>query len=147
MVLTEVKDFTNDAEVGFEDLNNLEEEANDPYQLRQIDHLARVILDSVRCIPETDILQKQLLLPVFLAACESCSETDRVFIRQYCKHWSKVSRFYHFESAAAVLEDIWKDWSLSTRSVYWWGVKVGNGGLMGSGVEAQGTLAMELLLG
>ncbi|KAJ6442489.1 sugar transporter [Purpureocillium lavendulum] len=174
--LREVKEFVNDAEVGLDDIHNLEEEANtrrnryhcveawrhaimlyacrvftreqDPYQLRQIDHLARIILDSVRCIPKTDILQKQLLFPVFLAASEACNETDRVFVRQYCKHWSNVSRFYHFESAATVLESVWDDWSLSTRGSYWWGVKISQGAAMGLPTEVHDmALAEELLLG
>lgn len=92
---------------------------------RLITHLARVILDHVRCIPNSDILQKQVLLPVFLAASEVGDARNRAFVREWCKYWSITSRFYMFETAANLLEVIWKDWDTSTRDVYWWGIKIG----------------------
>lgn len=96
----------------------------DHSKLRLISHLSRLILDSVRCIPKTDVLQKQLLLPLFLAGAEVIDETTRHFILEYCTHWSNTSRFYHFESAGVLLKAIWKDASISTRDEHWWGVKL-----------------------
>jgi hypothetical protein len=94
------------------------------HQILKIQHLARVVLDSVRCIPQRAVIQKQLLLPIFLAGSEVEAEWDRFFVRQYCRHWSEKSRFYHFESVAEMLEDIWKDWNVSARETYWWAHKI-----------------------
>jgi hypothetical protein len=152
-VVDDVKGFINVEAISFDDMESLEDDASaklnrfycieawrhaillyvlrvfgpaqNESQIRKIQHLARVILDGVRCIPQTQVIQKQLLLPVFLAGAELGTEWDRSFVRQYCKHWSEASRFYHFESVGELLEDIWKDWSLSTRGTYWWGQKIG----------------------
>jgi hypothetical protein len=154
MVVEEVRGFNNVEAVGFSDLDNLEGEPDtrrnrfhcieawrhaimlfvarafcqkqDVFGIRKITHLARIILDSVRCIPQTEFFQKQLLLPVFLAGSEAESEIDRAFVRQYIQHWNETSRFEHFGSAGELLEDVWKDWDASTRDVYWWGVKIGH---------------------
>ncbi|KAF4448046.1 fungal specific transcription factor domain-containing [Fusarium albosuccineum] len=95
----------------------------DPSGLQAIDHHARVILDSVRCIPPTDPVQKQLLLPVFLGASEVGDDFNRSFVRQYCHHWSNEIHFYQFETVTVLLEDVWNDWDEATRDTYWWGVK------------------------
>ncbi|KAL7936978.1 fungal-specific transcription factor domain-containing protein [Trichoderma chlorosporum] len=104
----------------------------DARQVRHIRYLARIILDSVRSIPITEIIQKELLLPVFLAASEAGDEQSRSFVRQYCGHWSDVSHFYHFNSTLTLLESIWSDWDPSTGDTYWWGVKVRAGHSMPS---------------
>jgi hypothetical protein len=113
--------------------------------LRSITHLARVVLDHVRCIPDTAMVQKQTLLPVFLAASEVGDEPTRVFVRQFCSHWSSTARYSMFGTVATLLETIWAGWDISARSVYWWGVKVGNNNSeSASGDEG---LVSELLLG
>jgi hypothetical protein len=91
---------------------------------RKAAHLARLILDSVRCIPSIDILQKQVLLPMFLAGAEMKSGPDRDFVRQYCKLWAEKSRAYHFESASELLEGIWSESDMLADEQYWWGVTV-----------------------
>ena len=117
-----------------------------PAQLRSITHLARVILDHVRCIPETELMQKQTLLPVFLAAAEAGDEDTRSFARQYCSHWSATARYHMFTSVDSLLEDIWADWSAATKNTYWWGTKVG-GSSMPSLDDRRSTLPTEVLLG
>ena len=112
--------------------------------LRSITHLARIILDHVRCIQQAEIIQKQALLPVFLTASEVEGEVSRSFVRQYCNHWSLTSRYFMFGTVAILLERIWADWDGSTRDVYWWGTKVGDGDL--SQFDGQ-FLVSELLLG
>jgi Fungal specific transcription factor domain len=173
-LVEEVRSFVNVEDANFDDIGHLEEDPDakrnrfycieawrhaillysyrvfTPKQNAQsihlISHHARVILDSVRCIPHTEVLQKQLLLPVFLAASEAGDERSRSFVRQYCKYWSDVSRFYHFESAALLLEDIWNEWELSTRKEYWWGSKIGSQDWVQYNDGAQPTVS-ELLLG
>lgn len=92
--------------------------------IRKITHLARIVLDCVRCIPQAEFFQKQVLLPVFLAGSEIGAETDRTFVRQYLQYWNKTSRFEHFGSARDLLEDIWRDWNVSNRDICWWGIKI-----------------------
>ncbi|TLD37680.1 hypothetical protein E2P81_ATG04492 [Venturia nashicola] len=152
LIIGEVQMFINVDEVTFANLDNLEDEPGsrqnrfhcieawrravllfaarafskqqDEYGLRKITYLARLVLDHVRCIPQDEFLQKQLLLPVFLAGSEVESQVDRAFVRQYCQHWNETSRFEHFGSAAQLLEDVWRDWHVSIRDVYWWGAKI-----------------------
>ncbi|KAL2106956.1 hypothetical protein VUR80DRAFT_5918 [Thermomyces stellatus] len=57
-------------------------------------------LDSARCIPLTETIQKQVLLPVFLAAAEVEDEWNREFAREYCRYWNGRSQFSQFEDAA-----------------------------------------------
>jgi hypothetical protein len=97
----------------------------DTGDMRVIDHLTRVILDHVRCISRNTFVQKQVLLPIFLAGSEVGGETDREFVREYCRHWSRASHFDMFESTRLLLEDVWSQWQASTRRTYWWGLKVG----------------------
>lgn len=94
--------------------------------LRSISHLARVVLDHVRCIPETAIVQKQALLPVFLAASEVGDEPTRSFVRQYCAHWSSTARYSMFGTVSTLLERIWSQRDESDQQNYWWGVTIGN---------------------
>lgn len=114
--------------------------------LRRIDYHSRHIFDSVRCIPETDFIQKQLLLPVFLAGAEAGSQRDRDCARDYCAYWNAVSRFGHFASAGQLLNDIWEDWSELTRSEYWWGMKVA-AGQDGQWTNSADLMPSEVLLG
>lgn len=94
--------------------------------LRSISYLARETLDHVRCIPRAAIVQKQALLPVFLAGAESGDESVRNFVRDYCSYWSMESGHFMFKTVATLLESIWAEWDVSSRDVYWWGVKVNN---------------------
>ena len=96
----------------------------DSADLRVIDHLTRVILDHVRCIRETQMVQKQVLLPVFLAAAEIEDESNRYFVRQYCHHWSRTARYSQFETALASIENVWATYDPSQRAVYWWGCNI-----------------------
>ncbi|KAJ9606635.1 hypothetical protein H2200_008643 [Cladophialophora chaetospira] len=114
--------------------------------IRMISYLARVTLDHVRCISRRSFIQKQVLLPVFLAGSEVGDEQDRAWIREYCKHWSAAARFYMFESTRFLLEDIWQDWDVSTRDSYWWGLKVGSSNIQRTNGEVAG-LATQVLLG
>lgn len=114
-----------------------------PQELRSITYLARVILDHVRCIPDTKIVQKQTLLPVFLAAAEVEDPTTRSWVRSYCDHWTRTARYDMFGTTAELLELIWADWLPQTRDVYWWGCKIGHN----SNEAASQSLVTEILLG
>ena len=97
------------------------------HDLHQIDRHAQTIFDCVQGIPQTNIVQKQVLIPLFLAAAE-VGDSRRAMASSYLSHWNTVSRFYHFDSVARILEGIWKDWTPKTRRTYWWGDKVPAGG-------------------
>jgi hypothetical protein len=96
-----------------------------PAGLRSIKYLARVVLDHVRCIPPTIIIQKQTLLPVFLAGSEVADEPTKDLIRDYCEHWSRTARYSMFASVRTLLERIWQEDLGSTNEESWWGLWVG----------------------
>lgn len=173
-VIREVKAYVNEEKVEWDELDDLEDDVDarrnryycveawrhaiwlyacrvfkptlDDGELRTIDYLSRYILDCARCIPSSSMIQKQILLPIFLAATERGDAESRNMVRSYCAYWSEKSRTYHFDTAGVLLERIWKDWYPSTRSHHWWGSKVDRHGWM----EADGTtkdLTAEVLLG
>lgn len=72
-------------------------------------YLSRVILDHARSIRSTSTIQKQVLLPVFLAAAETRSSLYRDFTREYCKWWTKSCGFKMFADVSFYLEEIWKE--------------------------------------
>lgn len=113
--------------------------------LRSITYLARVVLDHVRCIPDTDVVQKQTLLPVFLAASETGDESTRDFVRNFCGHWTATARYSMFGTVGTLLENIWAGWDVESRHVHWWGTIVENSDRESPGGEKG--LVSELLLG
>ena len=99
-------------------------ETQDASGLRSISHLCREILDHVRSIPQSAIVQKQVLLPIFLAGAEIHNETVRDFVREYCTYWSTTSGHFMFSTVGTLLERIWCESDVSSRSSFWWGTKV-----------------------
>lgn len=81
---------------------------------RSLSRLVRITLDHVRCCRKTSLTQKQVLLPVFLAASETSSEEMRDIARNYCRWWGDRSRYHMFHSVPALLEEIW-------AGNCWWG--------------------------
>jgi hypothetical protein len=69
--------------------------------------LERKTLNHVVVCRRTTILQKQLLLPVFLAACEISGETLRDEARSYCTGWNEKTRYDMFLTATILLEEVW----------------------------------------
>ena len=82
-----------------------------------IRYLSRVVLDHARSIRRTSTIQKQLLLPVFLAAAEMQSKEYRDFSKEYCKWWTKTCGFKMFADVSLFLEDIWEE--QNTPGVWW----------------------------
>ncbi|KAI5460158.1 fungal-specific transcription factor domain-containing protein [Mariannaea sp. PMI_226] len=119
----------------------------DASSIDRIDYYARVIIDSVRCIPPTDAIQKQLLLPIFLAASEVGDDFNRSFVRDYCQHWSNAIHFHQFQTVTALLEEVWMDWDPDTRDTYWWGIKTKQGTGDSANLHEGGWMVQELLLG
>ncbi|KIW00467.1 uncharacterized protein PV09_07991 [Verruconis gallopava] len=118
----------------------------DQDNVRKRAYLARSVLDNVRCIPRSDMIQKQVLLPVFLAGAEVKTDADREFSKQYCTYWSAASRFYHFGSASELLEEIWDEMDKSADEQYWWGVKVSSHGTTHAD-DKEDSMIQEILLG
>ena len=113
--------------------------------LRSIGYFSREILDHVRSIPRTATVQKQVLLPVFLAGAEAGVESVRAFVRDYCTYWSAKSGHLMFNTVGTLLENIWSESDLWSRDVYWWGLKVTNTAF--SSMPGEQLPVSELLLG
>ena len=73
-----------------------------------ISHLAHMVLDHVRWIAKSDEIQKQILLPIFLAGAEMKTDENRDFVRQYCNMWGRNAECQNFSSAVRLLKDIWR---------------------------------------
>lgn len=79
--------------------------------------LARKTLNHVSSCRASSTLQKQLLLPVFLAGCETADGHLREAARAYCRWWGERTRYDMFLTAHALLEEVWSDDSPQA----WWG--------------------------
>jgi Fungal specific transcription factor domain len=87
---------------------------------QKIHRLARRIIDHVRCCRRSSLIQKQLLLPVFLAGSELTDPDAQELVRGYCAWWTEKSHYEMFQTVGALLEHIWKRRS----NTFWWGVAV-----------------------
>ena len=90
--------------------------------MAQVLSLSRQLLDSARCCRPESSLQKQFLIPIFLAGAEATGAYSRNFARDYCEGWYRKSRYNMFMEAADLLEEIWtqKDAQNNAFSI-WWG--------------------------
>ncbi|KAJ4420839.1 hypothetical protein N0V82_004134 [Gnomoniopsis sp. IMI 355080] len=79
---------------------------------------ARKALNNMSSCRRSVMVQKQLLLPVFLAACETDDENLRDEAREYCKWWTGQTRYEMFITSLGMLEEVWAS-SADTDS--WWG--------------------------
>ncbi|KAK1772067.1 hypothetical protein QBC33DRAFT_575765 [Phialemonium atrogriseum] len=79
--------------------------------------LARKTLNHVSSCRRTTMLQKQLLLPVFLAGCETKDEHLRQEARSYYTWWNEKTRYDMFLTATALLEEVWTNQDPHC----WWG--------------------------
>ncbi|KAL2850228.1 hypothetical protein BJY01DRAFT_233302 [Aspergillus pseudoustus] len=83
----------------------------------RIHQLLRKIIDRVRCCRRTSPIQKQLLIPVFLAGSEISVECMREFVKEYCSYWAERSRYNLSNSVALLFDEIW-------ASGTWWGAVI-----------------------
>ncbi|KAL4906341.1 fungal-specific transcription factor domain-containing protein [Aspergillus multicolor] len=88
--------------------------------------LARRIINHSQSCRRTSQTQKQLLLPIFLAGCETGDAEMREFVKGYCAYWGERSRYSMFYSAIVLLEEIWAapegEGSGTTKGKgMWWG--------------------------
>ena len=84
---------------------------------RTMEFLARRTLNHVSSCRYTSMVQKQLLLPVFLAGCETTDEHLRQVARDYCIWWNERSRYAMFLTTHALLEEVWSNDDPKS----WWG--------------------------
>ncbi|KAL7783097.1 fungal-specific transcription factor domain-containing protein [Trichoderma ceciliae] len=88
--------------------------------------LSRLLLDSARCCRPESSLQKQFLIPIFLAGSETIGAYSRNFVKDYCEGWYRKSRYSMFMEAADLLTEIWaqRDGQNNEFKI-WWGSLVG----------------------
>ncbi|OAA57626.1 hypothetical protein SPI_07285 [Niveomyces insectorum RCEF 264] len=78
--------------------------------------LARRTLNHVASCRRSTFVQKQLMLPVFLAGAEVREESLRNDARDYCAWWGAKTRYNMFLTAGDLLEDVWQ-----RDDNVWWG--------------------------
>ncbi|KAL6876302.1 fungal-specific transcription factor domain-containing protein [Trichoderma longibrachiatum] len=94
--------------------------------MAQVSSLSRQLLDSARCCRPESSLQKQFLIPIFLAGAEATGDYARKFAKDYCVGWYKKSRYSMFLEAADLLEEIWAQKDAQSNAFgIWWGSVIG----------------------
>lgn len=86
--------------------------------MTRISLYARKTLNSMLSCRQSVMIQKQLLLPVFLAACETEDEKLRNEARNYCKWWASKTRYEMFITSLGLLEEVW---ATAADPDSWWG--------------------------
>ncbi|KAK8170114.1 fungal-specific transcription factor domain-containing protein [Phyllosticta citrichinensis] len=88
----------------------------------KLSRYARIVLDHTKSCRRTSTVQKQLLLPVFLAGVELSDSEARGFCQEYCQWWSQKCRYEMFSTVSYLLHEFWeeKDKSRDSASL-WWG--------------------------
>ncbi|KAJ3550925.1 hypothetical protein NPX13_g11446 [Xylaria arbuscula] len=79
--------------------------------------LARRSMNHVLACRRSSTVQKQLLLPVFLAGCEITDEYLQQQALLYCHWWNEQARYEMFLTVAGLLEEIW----VKNDPREWWG--------------------------
>ncbi|KAH8674760.1 fungal-specific transcription factor domain-containing protein [Tricladium varicosporioides] len=89
-------------------------------------YLSRLILDNTRSIRKgtAHSIQKQVLLPVFLAGAELQNSEYREFVREYCEWWTMSCGFKMFKDVYCYLQNIWEEIDSSSDSDFWWGTVI-----------------------
>lgn len=82
---------------------------------------ARLVLEHVHSCRHTTIVQKQAFLPLFFASCETTDQFSRQSVREYCLYWGRACGYDLFRSAAALLEDVWREQDELGGDGAWWG--------------------------
>lgn len=90
------------------------------------------IFDHAKCITRNaqDRIQKQILLPLFLAGAQTASSEAclRGFVMDLCAYWGIACRFGMFDTVAALLQCIWDKMDSSEEPVFWGDVLDNMGG-------------------
>lgn len=91
-------------------------------QSARIMSLSRQTLDAVRSCRPGHGIQKQVLLPVFIAGSEVDDSYSREFVQQYCESWQGKTRYQLFRDSLGLLKTIWnrRDRCGGDANV-WWG--------------------------
>lgn len=92
-----------------------------PRSPHAMSYRSRVTLDCVRSCRKATNVQKQLLMPVFLAACESSSADAKAWAKEYCTFWNEKSAYGMFGSVVSLLETIWARQTIEGKDKMWWG--------------------------
>lgn len=82
---------------------------------------ARLLIEHVNSVRRTAIIQKQTLLPLFLAGCETKDQFSRESIRDFCQYWTEFCGYKLFNVAYSLLEEIWMKQDGSSNKESWWG--------------------------
>ncbi|KXT16863.1 hypothetical protein AC579_6824 [Pseudocercospora musae] len=91
-------------------------------QSARITALSRQTLSTARNCRAGHAIQKQVLLPVFIAGSEVDDSDSRQFVQQYCETWQAKTRYQLFRDSLGLLRTIWsrRDRCGGDANV-WWG--------------------------
>ena len=81
----------------------------------RLTYLARVTIDHLRSCRPSSQVQKQALLPAWLAGAETMDLTARQHLRDYCTWWYSMHGYQMFSTVSSLLEELW-----AQQDVRWW---------------------------
>lgn len=79
--------------------------------------LVRYTINEIRCVRPSSQIQKQLLLPAFIAGSETSDPESRRFLCAYCDWWSNRSRYKMFDTVHKLLRQVWDEMDRETSKV------------------------------
>lgn len=82
---------------------------------------SRRILDHIHRIRPETVIQKQVLLPLFLAGSEATEERLRKQAHSFCRFRSPRNGYRMFQDVGDLLEHVWKERQECSSGRYWWG--------------------------
>ncbi|EXJ80644.1 hypothetical protein A1O3_06928 [Capronia epimyces CBS 606.96] len=88
---------------------------------RKLAYYARLTIEHVNSCRNTAPIQRQVLLALFFAGCETRDACLRQSIRDYCLYWSTHSGYQLFATASTLLEELWTEGDESGDKGVWWG--------------------------
>jgi len=81
--------------------------------------LATDILLVLQKIPQNSALEKQILLPVILAACEMEVGYYRAVVIEYIERWKRHTGIWIFDSALELIAAVWAAMDAGDQTVWW----------------------------
>lgn len=86
----------------------------------RLSFLGRITLEHVHACRTTFLIQKQTMLPVFLAGAEARDPAQRKFALEFCSRWYTRFGYQMFNTVSEVMEAVWTEQDLG-HDDYWWG--------------------------
>lgn len=86
----------------------------------RISFFSRVCLDHIAACRSSHLIQKQCLLPVFIAGCETRMPSQRQFATEFCRTWFRKYGYQMYTTVLEVMQVVWAEQDAGNER-FWWG--------------------------